>query len=432
MIIGASLYYPGPEISYLPQQQLLFGIPKVFISRVESLLDGLPRDYPALSHAASRVATEMMKEAGVEVIIPAYAVDAIRQGNRLVGLFVETKSGRIAIRAKVVVDATGDADIARRAGVPVRTGCSPVECTSPNVQPVYRRAEYESWNEGGLLFLLAGADFEKFQAFSREKFELSDEDKQWSAKNLNHALVGWDRSPRMVPIFRKGAESDEFHAIERIGTNFYVAFSNWFLPIGPNLMGGRAQFGGDFDSGNWEHMAAAESGLRAIIYDGVTFFRKHVPGFDSAYLLYMSPFLGTRGGPHIEGLYTLKPRESFDGLRTDDTLFVSYAEVHRGGNKQGHDMPYRMLLPKDVEALLVTGRGAAYLRRGHDPSTRARHNMMALGQATGIAAALAVAESVSPRALNVKKLQRALLDEGFYLGDRSRITELGLTENEEM
>ena len=70
----------------------------------------------------------------------------------------------------------------------------------------------------------------------------------------------------------------------------------------------------------------------------------------------------------------------------------------------------------------MTGNGS----RGHDPHTRERTNMMALGQATGIAAALAAANGVTPRELDVKELQRTLLRVGYYLGDEERLRELGL------
>ena len=79
--------------------------------------------------------------------------------------------------------------------------------------------------------------------------------------------------------------------------------------------------------------------------------------------------------------------------------------------------------------MLVTGRGAAYVRRGHDPSgMRARPSMMTLGQATGIAAALTAKTGVTPKTLDIKTLQRALVNQGLHLGDESRLKELGLSQ----
>jgi hypothetical protein len=94
---------------------------------------------------------------------------------------------------------------------------------------------------------------------------------------------------------------------------------------------------------------------------------------------------------------------------------------------EGYDVPYGMLLPKNVEGLLVTGRGASWERRGHDPAFRERSNMMALGEATGRAAAIAAADDVIPRNIEVRKLQQAMLESGYYLGDEARLTALGLS-----
>ena len=93
---------------------------------------------------------------------------------------------------------------------------------------------------------------------------------------------------------------------------------------------------------------------------------------------------------------------------------------------EGYDVPYGILLPKNIDGLLVTGRGASWERRGHDPAFRERSNMMALGEATGRAAAIAAADDVAPRRIEVHKLQHAMLKSGYYLGDEARLTELGL------
>ena len=72
-------------------------------------------------------------------------------------------------------------------------------------------------------------------------------------------------------------------------------------------------------------------------------------------------------------------------------------------------------------------RGASFTRRGHDSSLRGRLRMMALGEAAGVAAALSAAGGVTPRQLDVRTLQRALLDAGYFLGDEVRLGQLGLS-----
>jgi hypothetical protein len=173
-------------------------------------------------------------------------------------------------------------------------------------------------------------------------------------------------------------------------------------------------------------MGLLEGELRAFIYDAVRFLRRRVPGFEQARLLFVSPFVGARGGPRIEGAYVLTPLDLHEGRLFDDTLFRSYVGLRQKGAERGCDMPYRLLLPQGVAGLLVTGRGMSYKRRGHDPAVRARCNMMMLGQAAGVAAAFAAADGVCPRELPIRRLQRAMLEEGYFLGDETRLRELGL------
>lgn len=109
-----------------------------------------------------------------------------------------------------------------------------------------------------------------------------------------------------------------------------------------------------------------------------------------------------------------------------------YRNIHlgqesHGGEPSGFDVPYRVVLPKSIDGLLVCGRGAAYLRRGHDPcAMRARPAMMVFGQCIGTAAAIAVLDNVTPKNVDIKKVQKRLVAEGIYLGDEERLRELGI------
>jgi hypothetical protein len=157
----------------------------------------------------------------------------------------------------------------------------------------------------------------------------------------------------------------------------------------------------------------------------VQFFKKHVPGFENAYLYLVSPYLGGRGGPCIEGEYTLTIEDLKEGRRFNDVLYIYFLDTwaHKV-SPEGCDVPYRMFLPKKIDGLLVTGRGASYIRRGHDPQIRARVNLLAWGHIAGLAAALAIKNKVTPRNINVKELQKKMLKEGYYLGDEKRLEEL--------
>ena len=79
-----------------------------------------------------------------------------------------------------------------------------------------------------------------------------------------------------------------------------------------------------------------------------------------------------------------------------------------------------------IDNLPVVGRGASYIRRGHDPGTRARITQFHLGQVAGTAAAFAVRDGVGVRKLHVPLLQQELLAQGFFLGETERLSDLGL------
>jgi hypothetical protein len=323
-----------------------------------------------------------------------------------------------------------------RAGAPIRK-VVPATAIYPTAETEASRdlisglnPNYRNWNDGQVYFYVGEADLWKYIAFCRETRELSPEQARWAKEHLR-TWSGW--SNPMVPILKDGWESGEYRVERELRPNVYVALNDWFSisMARPGHVGGRAGIFGDYDTGNWEDVSMMEREVRSIVYDGITFFRRRkVPGFESAYLLCISPFLGARGGPFIEGEHVMTPQEANQGLRRPDALYVSRLGhmPHLGdpAPADGFDMPYAMALPKEVDGLLVTGRGAAFTRRGHDPSYRERSNMMALGQAIGIAAALCAAQRIAPRNLEPKTLQKALLKAGCYLGNEKRLKERGL------
>ena len=428
--IGPAGYICGYKVERDGQRWLRGeGFPQLieeFFDRYGALLGDQPRNYATMSHAVAHVAFEMLEELGVETMLSAYASDPAMDGNRVAGLFVETKSGRVAVGAKVVIDATGDASIASRAGAPVRHAVSVEEVDSPNLGSSYMNPEESAHDDTNLFVVVAGSDWVRYRAWRETPCELTAAEQAWADKQLRQ--IPRNTGP-LLKLYHEAWKSGEFRCLRTLRKNLTIRFGFWFPQqhyLGPGLTGLQVAANGEYNSGDWEDISMLEQAMRRMAYEGVAFFREHVPGFRDAYIVMISPFLGSRGGPFIDAEHLLTPQESFRGFQPADSLYLTTVEVHRRGNRQGHGMPYRMLLPRQVEGLLVTGRGAGFLRRGHDPSTRARANMLALGEATGIAAGMSARDSVAPRDLDIKKLQRRLLKEGFFLGTASRLKRLGL------
>lgn len=412
----------------------LKGVAGEFYRRLRAAMGDMPAVYATASHAASYVGVEMCREAGVRLVLSAYAGDPIMRGTTVAGLLVETKSGTIAFPARVVIDATGDADIARRAGAPMRLGCSAEEiATSAPGEQVHESdgphsPEYPSWNDGQLYFYLGEAEIAKYVAFGRSAgVQLTAGDRAWAQRHLRIPWKPWPDA--MIPILRSGWESGEFRVERDVRPNVIVALNNWFSAGAsrPNIMGGRAGVFGDYDSGSWEDVSMMEAEVRSIVHAGVRFFRdKRVPGFENAFLLCMSPFLGARGGPFIDGEYVLTPREAFDGARFPDVCMSHQYNGHRNPPGAWFEWPYRAFLPKMIDGLLVAGRGMSFLRRGHDSCLRARLHLIPLGEVAGLAAAISVRTALAPRQIPVLELQRAVVDAGYFLGDAARLRDLGI------
>ncbi len=324
----------------------------------------------------------MLKEAGVKLILSAYAADPIIEGDRVRGLFVETKSGRQAVRAKVVIDATGDADLARRAGLPV-------------VYPQASGHEFDGHAPTGMgtRAVVAGIDPQKFNtpptAESRSlKASIADLAQVELVLQYNPAVTG----------------SLGFVKVELVRPHPKV------------------------DVGDARHISLLESEVRRYIFEFILRCREKIPGCENMYLLTVAPYFGSRGGPCIEGEYTLTKEDCIEGKRFDDVIYV-YGEAHalRVNCAQGEckwtDVPYRVMIPKKLDGLMAVGRSAS---GSPDTLLRIREAVMYMGQAGGTAAAMCAKNGVAPRKLDVKQLQKRLLEAGFYLGDDARLVELGL------
>ena len=238
----------------------------------------------------------------------------------------------------------------------------------------------------------------------------------------------------MIPLLRQAWEGGEFYYLKTVEPHVHINTPNlWKGPYDNGLVGSRINMGGAIRRDDMKQHARLETAIRMHVFETVQFFRKYVPGFERAYLLIVAPYFGSRGGPHIDGEYTITPEDTFNGAKFDDVLYrnTHAAQPQYGGEASGFDTPYRSLLPKGMDGLLATGRASAYIRRGHDPgATRGAPGADAARRGSGRRCRHGRAGwHVAPRDLDVKKLQRHLLQQGFYLGEPARLAQLGLADS---
>ncbi len=286
------------------------------------------------------VTLRLMVESGADILFHTYFCAPLKEGERVRGVIVENKSGRQAVMAKVVVDASGDADVAAR----------------------------------------AGADF--WQVKGSEAPRLND--------GLMYKIAGFatDTSQRGCLV------------------------GNEMVVWGP----------GDLvcDGTNAWELTKAEIQARLKVFEHFQSLKQKSTGLDNAFVAETPPLLGVRQTRLIEGEYKLTAEDALEGRRFDDVVAISSAPIiHYYGYRryldhEGFDIPYRCLVPKKIDALLVAGRCISSQQQPYE-SFRSMAPIMAIGEAAGTAAALAVKTGVQPRALEVTALQRALMAHGAEL-----------------
>ena len=358
----------------------------------------LGSDYFMDAQSVSYVAFKMMEEEGVDVMLSTFVADPILEGNKVVGLFVENKSGRQAVSAKIVVDATGDADVVRRAGMPTH---------------------WSGGNPGiGLFYALGSVDWKSFQRAMEAQDKLSAVDRTWMEEVMNVEL-GYSTHglESLVPYARKAWESGTYRIVQRINGDGRIVTRSFKAPQ-HGLVRSRAETNGTLDPGDGMQMSVLERRVREYIFETVQFFKAYLPGFSNCYLHTIAPYLGARGGRWIEAEVPISGDDVQAGRRFDDVIYLYYD----GRAGTATDIPYRALIPKKVDGLIASGRSAV----PRSPNFRARYSMLLMGQAAGIAAALCIKKGIKPRDLDVKELQRMLVRWGCPLGNEERLMELGL------
>jgi len=282
------------------------------------------------------VGLRLLEEAGVRLLFHAWCVGCLMEENAVTGVVIESKAGRQAIRAQVVVDCTGDADIAAFADAP---------CVKGDADGRMLNAT--------LMFMLANVDEDEFK---------SKEPDQPPPRPMHGML-----------------------------TEIYPGYLN--------VWGGKI---GDIDGTDPRDLTRAENELRKQVFEWVRWANQHRPGCEQAFVSMTSPQVGVRETRRIIGDYSVS--------KADWDAKTGFAD-HIGFAYEEKPLPYRSILPRKVENLLVGGRCISHERDIIDP-IRLIPPCMVTGFAAGTAAALAARENVYPRHLDIAKLQQSLKSRG--------------------
>ncbi|MCL4370340.1 MAG: FAD-dependent oxidoreductase [Chloroflexi bacterium] len=361
------------------------------------------------------VALAFLWEAGASLLLYSWVTEPLVEAWKVRGVVVENKSGRTAYLADVVVDATGDADLAARAGAEVVKGRE----ADGKMRPMT------------ILFRMGGVDIPRLVEYARDHPEQFTADPSFQLLDIEKGVVRISGFFDLVAAARERGELDE--------DCHYIRFEGVNVRRGTVFVNSTRVYGVDGTNG-WD-LTRAEIEARDQMRQLESFIRGNLPGCERAYVLDASSSIGVRETRRVRGSFVLSEEDILAQRSYEDTVakiwrfHAAGRDWHSPDGGEGSpvnavyrtavtplnwfEIPYRCLVPNGVEGLLVGGRTISQLHQA-DMWTRGMYCCMVTGQAAGTAAALSVKGSVEPRELEVMALQERLAAQGVDLGSRAR------------
>lgn len=378
------------------------GIGKELLENLEKE-KGLSRHRICDPEKTKYVLEQMVIKSGADILYWTYVIDSIVEDNTIKGVVIQNKSGRSAILAKVVIDCSGDGDVAVFAGAPFESGWE----------------RMGGYNQAvSMDFVLGNVDLEKFEPkdfYSTIQTKIEKAVKKGELPELvERGYLGpFERNSKVGEVYVCTAHSRKCHTTSA------------------------------------EDLTRIAIEQRRQIQQLVEFYQKYVAGFEKCWLSYTAPMLGIRESRRIIGEYKLTAedlvlaRKFPDAIARDTHGFdihnpishlphikhtklmepkepaVCFPDKHGGYRaylKPGeyYEIPYRCLVPLKVENLLVAGRCISTDFEAQS-GTRLIMTCLTMGQAAGTAASLAIKEKTTPRNLDINLLRKTLVEQGVGL-----------------
>lgn len=320
---------------------------------------------------------DMLKDANVDVLLYTFVCGVVMEGDQLTGVITESKSGRRVFRSKVVVDGTGDGDVAAFAGVEYHKGRE----SDGKMQPTT------------LMFKVAGVDMSRavllgsFEStYQTEKGELQALAKEHIPYPAGHLLAYKSTLPGIITCNMTNCT--------------------------------------DIDGTKAEDLTRAEIVCRSQMPAIVKYLREFVPGFENCYIISAGSMMGVRETRHFKGVYTLNENDILTAKVFDDWVVRGAHfnfDVHNmtgsgldatGVQKhwtqpKGYTIPYGCLVPEKINGLLLSGRNISGTHIAHS-NYRVMPICVGIGAAAGAAGAAAIKKGVQVRDIKGEELQDRL------------------------
>ncbi|MGV3523184.1 MAG: FAD-dependent oxidoreductase [Candidatus Sericytochromatia bacterium] len=340
------------------------------------------------------VLEQLAVDAGVELFYQVWLADAIVENGQLTGVVVESKQGRGIIRCGCAVDASGDGDLAFHAGVPMVRGREDSGANQPMA----------------LRFHLGAVDLLK----ARDYFaSLGDFD--WTENTIHPQIplwttaCTWDKEWPLTPVFQAAVAAGD------LSEDDAAYFQIFTVPGRPGEVSFNCPRMDQLtDSLDVRQRNQVQIEGKQRIHKLWRFCQRYLPGFEHSYIVQIAPMIGVRESRRMVGEYVLSSDDFFNARKFPDAIARNNypIDIHSRDKNGGlhhmragdyHEIPYRCLVPLEIDGLLVAGRclSADFAAQG---AVRIIPNCYAMGQAAGVAAAMAVAQQQTPRQLDTAEL----------------------------
>ena len=344
------------------------------------------------------VLIDLLDKAGVTYLFHTAFSSCVRRRGMWTLVF-HTRSGSVAIKARAVVDATGDASVVLSAGgrVVPAPGSASLEFRMADVD-LEKLVEY------------IASDPSQYDEYCDVESTASDLRNNWEEFGIFHLPHGNGRKMKIVQeAVRRGRYPRTFGIVSGMD-----AFGMYGLRESRTAIINTGFITGDFLDPFF--LSRAEAAARRAAQIASDFLVREMPGFEESFLVQTACELGIRTTRRIRGLYELKRSEIESACRFPDSIAVG-SERRIGGPRfeDGFDVPFRILLPEGVEGIVVASGKTA----STDPAglLRAQVMCMQLGQAAGVAAAISAREGITPSRLDPVEIQRELSRQGAFIRD---------------
>ncbi len=317
---------------------------------------------------------EMLDEAGVRLMLYTFADDAICNKDKVLGATVINKSGKTDIYAKITIDATGDGDIAARAGAEFILG----------------RESDNKMQPATLMFKVGGVDYDRA------------------------VFLGAFESTYKTP---KG----ELQALAKEHIPFPAGHILTYKTTLPGVVTCNMTNAIDIDGTKAEDLTKATLTCRKQMDSIIKYLREFVPGYENCFIISSASLIGIRETRHFKGKYTINEQDIleakvFDDYVVKDARFnfdvhnITGAGLDKTGvqkhfkQTKGYTIPYRCLIPEAKENLLLCGRNISGTHMAHS-NFRVMPICVGIGEAAGAAACISALQNRNLNEIDAKEIR---------------------------